>query len=345
MPGGFPPMPAAPSAAIAPSGEPVHGAFVGSLEEVGLQRAVLPGLGGRLRRLLQRKRWTYVFAASEEAMVAAAVVEAGWFAAGFAWVLDRSLGSMAVDLSAAGLPGLNARVDDRVGDGASARFSGLGLRIEIVRREGRCELSIVGRNGFLAEVLLDTRGAPAPSVLVTPVAGPGVRVTQKAGALNATGTITLGPRTLLLDGGTGGFDTTHGFLARDTGWRWAFGTGRLPGGAPIAFNLAEGFAGVAEGDPGENALYRSFETVRLPPVVFAYDPGDPRAPWRVTSADGSVELAFAPVAVHREVKNLLVLRTRFAQVAGTFSGRLPGPGGPVTIDALAGVVEDHWARW
>jgi len=335
------PLPHAPQEAIDPAGEPRFGAYVGSLDRVDLSRAA----PGRARALLQRKRWIYVFVANEEAMLGAAVVEAGWFAAGFAWVLDRELGSLAVDLSAAGLPGLNARVNDRPGVGARGRFSGLGLTIEIERKEDRWELGLVGRNGFRAEVLLETRGAPAPFSLVTPVAGRGLRATQKAAAMAATGTIALGSRTLLLDGGTGGVDSTHGFLARDTGWRWAFGTGRLPGGAPLGFNLAEGFGGVPEGDAGENALFRSYETARLPPVAFTFDRAQLQAPWRVASADGAVDLSFTPAALHREVKNLLVLKTRFAQLPGTFSGRLPGPGKPVIVDALPGVVEDHWALW
>lgn len=337
-------LPPAPRDAIAPSGEPRFGAYAGALERVELLRAA-PRDAGALARLLQRKRWIFAFAANEEAMIAAAVVEAGWFAAGFAWVLDRSLGTLAVDLSGAGLPGLNARVNDLPDAGARGRFSGIGLTIDLEQRDGRWELGIVARNGFRAEVLLEARGAPAPFALVTPVAGPGVRVTQKAAAMSATGTLVMGDRTLLLDGGTGGVDSTHGFLARETAWRWAFGTGRLPGGAPIAFNLAEGFGGVPEGDPGENALFRSWETSRLPPVTFTFDREQPLAPWRVASADGAVDLAFSPAAQHREVKNFGVLRTRFSQLPGTFSGRLPGPGGAVQVDGLPGVVEDHWALW
>lgn len=340
-----PALPHAPPEAISPTGEPRFGAYAGAVERVELLRALPRGAEGFRARLFKRKRWIYFFAANEEAMVAAAVVEAGWFAAGFAWVLDRSLGSLAIDLSGAGLPGLNARVNDRPGAGARARFSGIGLSIELSRSEERWELGIVGRNGFRAEVFLDARGAPAPFTLVTPVAGPGVRATQKEGGLAASGTILVGGRTLLLDGGMGGVDSTHGLLARETGWRWAYGTGRLPGGPPIAFNLAEGFAGVPPGDPGENALFRSYETTRLPPVAFAFDPVAPRAPWRVASADRTVDLEFTPAALHREVKNLLVLRTRFSQLPGTFSGRLPGTRGPVEIDALPGVVEDHWALW
>lgn len=335
-------LPPSPADAIAPSGEPRLGAFAGSLERIQLARAAPPGW---LHGTLQRKRWIYFFAASDEAMVAAAVVEAGWFAAGFAWVLDRSLGALVVDRSAAGLPGLNARVGDRPGTGARGRFSGLGLKIDVVGRDGGYDLELVGRHGLHGLIALDTRGAPPPFVLVTPVAGRGVRVTQKAGGLRASGTVRVGGRELRLDGGSGGVDSTHGFLARETAWRWAFATGRLPGGAPIAFNLAEGFAGVPEGDSGENAIFRSFGTARLPPVTFSFDRHHPRSPWRVASAGGAVDLVFAPLAVHREERNLGVLRSRFAQVSGTFTGQLPGPNGAVDVAALPGVVEDHWALW
>jgi hypothetical protein len=342
---GFTPLLVTPADALGPEGAPRFGAYAGSLERVALERASRRGAMGAIRRALQEKRWVYLFAAGDEAMVAAAVVEAGWFAAGFAWVLDRSLGRLVFDRSAAGLPGVNARVNDRPGTGASATFSGAGLSIDVERSGDRYEWTMVGRGGFRAELALATSSAPAPFVLVTPVAGPGVRVTQKAGGLGASGAVELGGRTLRLDGGTGGVDTTHGLLARETGWRWAFGTGRLPGGAPIAFNLAEGFGGVPPGDPGENALFVGPGPVRLPPVTFAFDKRNPLAPWRVSAADGAVDLAFAPVAVHREVKNLLVLRTRFAQVSGTFTGFLRTLDGTVEVAGLPGVVEDHWAVW
>lgn len=335
-------LPAAPAEPLAPDGAPRFGAYAGSLERVALARAAPRGA---IRRVAQEKRWVYLLAASDEAMVAAAVVQAGWFAAGFAWVLDRSRGEFVFDRSVAGLPGLNARVDERPGAGARATFSGSGLDIEVRGSSGGFEWTMSDRGGLRAAIALSNSDAPAPLVLVTPVAGPGIRVTQKSGGLAASGYVRLGGRTLGLDGGTGGVDTTHGLLARETGWRWAFGTGRLPGGAPIAFNLAAGFGGVPAGDSGENALFLGAGPVRLPPVTFAFDRRHPRSPWLVTAADGSVDLAFAPVAVHREVKNLLVLRTRFAQFSGIFTGSVRTVHGTVEVAGIPGVVEDHWAVW
>jgi hypothetical protein len=339
------PLPPAPAEPFGPSGAPAFGAYAGPLERAALGRAAAHQAQGWFRRVVRRKRWIYLLAASDEAMVAAAVVEGGWFGAGFAWVLDRSLGAMAFDRTASGLPGLNARVDDRIGPGGGARFSGLGLAIDVQLRAGGADLRVVARNGIRAEVALDARGAPSPFVLVTPVEGPGVRVTQKAGGLRASGRVELAGRTLRLDGGLGGLDATHGFLARETAWRWAFGTGTLPGGEPFAFNLAEGFGGVPPGDPGENALLLGEATVRLPAVRFTFDRDAPHSPWRVASADGALDLAFAPVAVHRDDRDMGPLSTRFRQVAGTFAGTLPSPRGPLAVAGVPGVVEDHRARW
>jgi hypothetical protein len=154
--------------------------------------------------------------------------------------------------------------------------------------------------------------------------------------------VRAGGRELALGGGWGGIDFTAGLLARETSWRWAFGTGRA-GGAPLGFNLCAGF-GVGAGDPGENAGFRGAGPWRLPPVAF--EVGGERRPWRVASAGGAVSLAFRPQGAHREARNLGLLRTRFTQVAGTFDGTMPGPAGEaISVAGLPGVVEDHWAVW
>lgn len=339
------PLPAAPDAAFAPGVAPRLGAYAGSLDRAGLAALVAPGLRGRARRLAREKRWLYALAATDEVIAAAAIVLGGWFAGAFAWAVDRRTGAVLLDRSAAGLPGVSAAVDDRPGAGARARFDGRGLSARMARDGASFRLEVEARGARL-DVTLDASGAPAPFVLVAPVPGGGARATQKAGALRASGALVAGGRAWRLDGGTGGVDATMGLLARETAWRWAFGTGRSAAGAPIAFNLAEGFAGVPDGDPGENAVFAGAAPARLPPVRFERDPGSPLAPWRVASDDGAVDLAFRPLAAHRERRELVVLRTRFVQVAGEFAGRVAGPDGrPVAVERLPGVVEDHWARW
>jgi hypothetical protein len=190
------------------------------------------------------------------------------------------------------------------------------------------------------DAALEVPPASRPFTLVAAVPHGGVRSTEKLGGLAATGEVRVSGRTLALGGGYGGVDATAGTLARETRWRWAFGTGRA-GGEPFAFNLCEGF-GVPANDPGENSAFWRGEPYRLPPVNVVIGATE----WRIASADASVDLTFVPLAEHREKRNMGVLRTRFTQVAGAFQGSVPGrDGAPLAIEQVPGVVEDHWAVW
>jgi hypothetical protein len=339
---GTPPLPAAPPALLDPSGAPRLGAYAGSIPEIDLLALASPGLAGRLRHLARAKRWTWALAVSDGVLAALAIVEAGWFGGGFAWALDRRTGAILWEGSAAGLPGRHASVNGRPAEGARARLSAGGLALAVERDGSRWRLSAAAGADFALDAVLDAAGAPAPFSLVVPVPGGGVRATQKAAALAASGAVRAAGRTFPLDGGSGGVDFTAGVLARETSWRWAFGTGRA-GGAPLGLNLCEGF-GVPASDPGENAAFAGEGPWRLPPVAF--EVGGERSPWRIASPGREVDLVFRPAGAHRESKRLGILSTRFTQVAGTFEGTVPlADGGALAVTGLPGVVEDHWARW
>ncbi|MGC3997529.1 MAG: DUF2804 domain-containing protein [Anaeromyxobacter sp.] len=335
------PLPPAPQDLLDPSGRPRLGAFAGALQRVGLERLARPGLAGRFEGAAQAKRWVYALVATDAALVGAAVVEAGWFGGAFVWAADLATGAVLAERSAAGLPRLQASVADRPAAGLAARWSGGGLRVELTRPADRYRLEIASA-GLELEAWLDAAGAPPPFTLLAPVPGAGPRLTQKVGGLPVEGTLRAGGRSFTLAGGSGGVDFTAGLLARETDWRWAFGTGRAAGGAPVAFNLCEGF-GLPPDAPGENALLRP-GPARLPPVRFTFDRTAPLQPW--TLEGERLRLVFTPAARHREVRELGLLSTRFTQVAGTFEGALPAPGGGVVaVAGLPGVVEDHRARW
>lgn len=281
----------------------------------------------------------YVVAASDEVLAAAAVVEGGWFGGAFAWAADRATGAILMEASAPGLPWINARVSDHGRPGAAARFSGSGVTVRIDRDVRGWLLEVDSRAGAI-ELALEVERAFVPFTFVAAVPRGGLRATEKSAGLAASGHVRVGERTISLAGGSGGVDVTAGILARETAWRWAFGTGRAAGG-PFGFNLCEGF-GVPSGDPGENAAFQRGAPYRLPPVAIR--PGD--SEWRIASDDGSVDLVFRRLASHRERRNLGVLRTRFTQIAGAFDGTIPGRDGmPVAVQGLPGVVEDHWAAW
>jgi len=334
----FPPAPPRP---LDEKGRPLLGAYAGSFEVIDLDPLAGTGPRGWLARHAVRKRWIYLFAASEQAVLGAAVVDLGYAGSAFAFALDRREGKLLFDVGLRGGP-RSARVGDLPGPGARARFGRRGRLVEIDRSAERWRL-LLEVGACRADVTLASGGAPAPFSLVAPVAPGRVNVTQKEGALAAGGWAASGERVLSLAGGLGGTDVTNGLLARRTAWRWAFAAGRDAEGRPLAFNLVSGFN---EGAATEDVAFDGEGPRPLPPCAFELDAARPLAPWRVASADGSVVLRFAPAAVHREEIDAWLVRSRFVQVAGAFDGHLPGPDGRrVEVLGLPGVVEDQAVLW
>jgi hypothetical protein len=78
--------------------------------------------------------------------------------------------------------------------------------------------------------------------------------------------------------------------------------------------------------------------------------GEPYEPPPVTFDDdlsGVGRLRFDAEATRERRENLLLVRSRYRQPFGTFSGALPGAGGPdpVLLAEGFGVIEDHDVWW
>ncbi len=76
-------------------------------------------------------------------------------------------------------------------------------------------------------------------------------------------------------------------------------------------------------------------------MSFTFDGNDALSPWRIRSEDGRVDLVFQPEGQRAQTIDLMLIASRYVQPFGSFSGKLHG----VTLDGLAGVTEDHVARW
>lgn len=71
--------------------------------------------------------------------------------------------------------------------------------------------------------------------------------------------------------------------------------------------------------------------------------------WRITAADGSVDLTFTPWGVRAAREDFKVVVSDFIQPYGTFAGTLRFRDGDTTVqielDGDVGVVENHFAKW
>jgi hypothetical protein len=326
----------APDAAIDPVTRALRfGSFRGSIPAVDLA-LVEPNPVARIAR---HKRWLYVSACTDEVFVAFAVVRLGYSATAFVYVFDAREGTIVAHESRIGPTFSSDVVSDR--RGVRARFSLGGARWSLEKDAAGALVAEVSVGEVRVRACLEPTMAPEGITAVAPVPGGVVDVTEKRALLAVTGEVRVGARTYSLDGGLGGFDLTQGILARHTRWRWAFALGRDAGGAPFGMNLVRGFAG----EP-ECAVWSGDALVPVGEGVIEFDRADPRSPWRVRTECGAVDLRFVPRDFHREDRRVLLVRARFVQAVGRFSGRVTLPGrAPIEIEDVLGVTEDQDTLW
>ncbi|MDB5218854.1 MAG: hypothetical protein JWO86_6781 [Myxococcaceae bacterium] len=322
---------APPSFLTAGTSEPAFGAYAGPLPAV--QFANL----GLRHRVTRRKRWIYVALATEEVWFSVAIVRTGYAATAFAFAYDLAGQRMMLDRTVLG-PAPIARVsDDFHAAGEIARFSMGKTSLALTRRARTLDLHVRMRDLEIDAAIDEATGAPA----ITAIANLGdglVNGTEKRALLSMRGRASSGNREVVLDGGTAGYDYTHGLLPRHTKWRWAFALGKTKAGEPFGFNLVQGFVG-----EDECAAFLGGKVSPLAEPRFEFDVAQPMRQWRLVGE--GIDLAFEPGGIHAQNTNLGLVKSRFVQPVGTFTGTLRIDGRDVYVEGLPGVVEDQDVLW
>lgn len=311
-----------PGSVVDASGRLLEGLTVGRLRTDPLDHASRKG---------RARRWSYAAAAGEGVAVGAAIVDLGIAGTAFVWVATSD-GVHTWERRILFRRGLTAVRDPRAG--------------WVYRRPG--QLVALGPHGGLRVAVvvggerlaidLDAR-AITPVVLATATPGGGWNVTEKAAGYRCGGTVRVGSRRWTLEG-AGWRDLTIGRQDRRTRWRWGAAAGSTSDGARVGLNVSTGMNAAG---PGEDVVWWDGQPAAL--TVDVLEPqGHPEGPWRLEGPGWA--LTFSPRAVRAADENLLLVRSRYVQPIGVFSGTLPGPDGtPVTVEDLPGVTEEHAATW
>ena len=151
--------------------------------------------------------------------------------------------------------------------------------------------------------------------------------TRKQAGILAFGAVRINGESLAVDA-RAVVDDTAAYYERHVHWQWCAGVGLTGDGRVLAWNLVAGV-----NDP----LVRSERTVWIDGVPAEVGPSTFAAD--LSSVDG---LRFAAEASRERRENLLVVRSRYRQPFGTFSGELPGG---VSVAEGYGVMEDHEVWW
>ncbi|MBK7863605.1 MAG: DUF2804 domain-containing protein [Archangiaceae bacterium] len=347
-------LPQAPASVADELGEPRFGTYQGGLDQVDLTRLGAAHRPSRAMRPLRHKRWLYSFISTAEVIAIQSVADLTYTANAFTVVVDLKDRRVLVDESWLGLPGPFARVSGRPGAGLDVKFVGPTAMLEASRPSSDDRYHLSARVGprvpllkpkLEVEASLLAAGAPPPLTVIAPVNGDGtINVTQKWAGMLAFGNLYARGRRFVLDGGVGGLDYTHGYLARRTAWRWAFMCGRLADGSPVGLNLVEGFNETRD-DVNENALWLGGKVLPLSRARFSWNKSDPLQPWSVETHGGEVKLGFTPIGAHSEERDLKVVKSHFVQPVGLFSGSLEIDGVRHEVRDMPGVTEDQDILW
>jgi hypothetical protein len=259
-------------------------------------------LGGR-----PLKAWRYVGVYGPELMLCLASVRVGPFRQSFWAAWDRSAG----------------RLYERTAMGGGAVRLGYGSAAVSDRGLG-----------------LDLAFTEAAGVETICTSGEGYAWTRKQGGVIAGGTIALGGEAPRAFAGRAVIDDTAAYYERHTRWRWSAGVGTADDGRQVAWNLVDGVNDPAH--DSERTVWLDGVPGEVGPVRFAEDlstVGD-----LSFSDDSSIagDLSFREEAVRERNENRLLIRSRYRQPFGTFSGSLPGG---IALAEGWGVMEDHDVWW
>ena len=307
------------------TGAPRFGTFAGPLPAVNVPSSLFA-------RITRQKRWVYLAIATDDIWIALAIVRTGYAATAFGFAYDLRAKSMLEDCS---VIGIRAHVaNDAHADGSLARFHAGSSRVAF-NREGSALRAYARIGTMQLDAVLDTRGCPELAVIADLGAGRW-DATEKQALVPVRGEGRVGSRVVSFDGARAGWDYTHGFLPRRTKWRWAFAIGRASTGEAIALNLCAGFVGGAE-----CAIFIDGNVFLLvePRITFE----DPLGAWLVRGR--GLDLRFVPGAMHVESTNLILVRSRFLQPVGVFTGTIELGHRSVALVDVPGVVEDQDVLW
>jgi hypothetical protein len=156
--------------------------------------------------------------------------------------------------------------------------------------------------------------------------------TRKQAGVPARGEVRVGSRMYSLSC-PAVVDDTAGYHRRHTRWTWSAGVGTASDGRSVGWNLV---AGVNDSERGsERAIWVDGEPFEPGPVKFSEDLA------RVEFSEGG-ELEFTEWSARADSTNVLLVRSRYRQPFGTFTGSFPGG---VQLQRGFGVVEVHDAHW
>lgn len=234
------------------------------------------------------------------------------------------------------------------------RWSGRGLALEIVTgRDGsRFEASWTERDGrpaTLRALVADPSGHESLNVVI-PWDERRFQYTQKDQARPASGQLRVGDQHWAFGAAAGEawgvLDVGRGRWPYRTNWNWAGGAGRAVDGEAVVGLQLGGKWTVGTGFTENGVVVDGRLTKIGDELAWDYSWSEPLQPWKVRSADGSLDLVLTGRYDKHTGINAGAIAMEVHQVFGTWAGTIAtDEHGELRVDGIEGFAEESRSRW
>lgn len=332
---------------ILANGQPQYGRFLQPIQEINIQdfdyQTVMDKPASRWQKYFAFNQFQFLGIHSARFSIGVAIANVRYAASTFIYLFDRSQNEMTEKRWIQPLA-WNCSMSHSPHSGASTSRKG---KNELCIKRSNAKIHLSARLGEEAnmDLTLFPKEVLAPLSVCTRAGYNGWSYTEKTAGLSVGGRLQWRHYNLDLEKDAplslGTSDWSCGFMRRETAWNWASGCGQDKEGNTVGLNLA---AGVNETAFNENGFWINGKLFPLGNADFRFRRRDRMLPWKVEAENATLE--FQPQGQFQDKANALVVASNFSQLPGFFSGTLRDTTGRhYTVEALPGVVEDHFARW
>ena len=301
---------------------------------------------GRLRRHFAFNQFQFLGALSEQLVFGCAMADIKYVGTAFVYCYEPATRRFAEHSFQQPLA-RGMRFDQFPETGTSV-FDAAGNRIEMTARTQPRQRRLVAelRSGVAIDAVFSEEDPPLqPMFICTPAGATGWVYARKTAGHALSGTLRWEGRTfdLAAIGARGHHDWSAGYMRRHTFWNWGCLAGRTADGRVAGMNVS---CGVNETSFTENCFWIDGRLHKVDTVFFEYDRRDLMRPWRLSSFDGRLQLAFRPEGRHSESINAWIVASNFNQLVGRYDGWMETAAGErIAISNMLGYAETFAKLW
>ena len=300
----------------------------------------------RARRRLRLKEWVGFTLLHPEIYSSLVLQDAHYLASSEIYVYDRASGALHQHAASARGGSLNLP-HNLMNNSCAIDRPGYLISYDFSEETGRhhIKVDVAGTSqapAIAGELTLDSLAASKPLSVSSRLPG-GQMYTYKA-VYPVSGSLRFGDTTVTFspERDLAVLDEHRSLLPYRTRWVWGTFAMPTPDG-PVGANFVK--RPEISGQPEESCLWMPGSCEPLTDVSFHKQAGDSTAPWLITSADGRLDVVFAPEGRKSVKHDLGVLAIDYYQMFGRYAGTVRGEDGTVVVvKDVHGVCESMDAR-